>query len=200
MNNPPDTEAEMPNTPVQPLDATASDAPIETAAPAFTEAVERTVGQRLAEAERRWQSKKDREIHRERLRLRQESSGGDELDPETLDWLATADPGEIGAWLKREMTGVAHPVGPDPDAAGEVSDEFVAADAPTANPTGPNAPEIQAVSRERLALERAQEPSPDLSPSMPAPADAFQEIESRFARGEIGLADYEAARRRRGLD
>ena len=195
-----DTEAEMPNDPPQQPDTTASDAPIDTAAPAFTAAVERAVGQRLAEAERRWQSKKDHEIHRERLRIRQESSSEDDLGPEVLDWLATADANEVGAWLKREMTGVAHPAGSEPDTAGDVSDEFVAADAQTTGPAGPSAPEIQAAARERLALERAQEPSPDLSPSLSAPADAFHEIEARFARGEIGLADYEATRRRRGLD
>ena len=47
---------------------------------------------------------------------------------------------------------------------------------------------------------RAAEPSPDLAPSMAAPVDAFQSIEARFARGEIGLDVYEAARKRRGLD
>jgi hypothetical protein len=200
MNDRSDTEVDMPDEPSQQPDATAPDAATDTAAPAFTAAVERAVGQRLAEAERRWQSKKDREIHRERLRLRQESSSEDDLGPEVLDWLATADANEIGAWLKREMTGVAHPAGSEPDAAGDASDEFVAADAHTSGPAGPSTPEIQAAARERLALARAEEPSPDLSPSLSGPADAFHEIEARFARGEIGLADYESARRRRGLD
>ena len=59
--------------------------------------------------------------------------------------------------------------------------------------------EDEARARERLAERRSQDPSPDLFPSRGAPADAFQQIEAGFARGEVDLDTYETARRRRGL-
>ena len=59
--------------------------------------------------------------------------------------------------------------------------------------------EREAEARERLAERRSQDPSPDLFPSRGAPADAFQQIEAGFARGEVDLETYETARRRRGL-
>ena len=60
--------------------------------------------------------------------------------------------------------------------------------------------EHEAQARERLAERRSQDPAPDLFPSRGAPADAFQQIEAGFARGEIDLDTYETARRRRGLN
>ena len=59
--------------------------------------------------------------------------------------------------------------------------------------------ERRADAQERLAERRSLDPSPDLFPSRGAPADAFQQIESGFARGEVDLETYEIARRRRGL-
>lgn len=59
--------------------------------------------------------------------------------------------------------------------------------------------EREAAARERLAERRTRDPSPDLFPSRGAPADAFQQIEAGFARGEVDLGTYETARRRRGL-
>ena len=73
-------------------------------------------------------------------------------------------------------------------------------DAETAEHASP-APDVEreAEARERLAERRSQDPSPDLFPSRGAPADAFQQIEAGFARGEVDLETYETARRRRGL-
>ena len=73
-------------------------------------------------------------------------------------------------------------------------------DAETAERASP-APDVEreAEARERLAERRSQDPSPDLFPSRGAPADAFQQIEAGFARGEVDLDTYETARRRRGL-
>ena len=59
--------------------------------------------------------------------------------------------------------------------------------------------EREAEARERLAEQRSLDPAPDLFPSRGAPADAFQQIEAGFARGEVDLETYETARRRRGL-
>ena len=59
--------------------------------------------------------------------------------------------------------------------------------------------EREAEAQERLAEQRSLDPSPDLFPSRGAPADAFQQIEAGFARGEVNLETYEIARRRRGL-
>ena len=59
--------------------------------------------------------------------------------------------------------------------------------------------EREAEARERLAERRSLDPAPDLFPSRGAPADAFQQIEAGFARGEVDLETYETARRRRGL-
>ena len=59
--------------------------------------------------------------------------------------------------------------------------------------------EREAEARDRLAERRSRDPSPDLFPSRGAPADAFQQIEAGFARGDVDLESYEAARRRRGL-
>ena len=73
-------------------------------------------------------------------------------------------------------------------------------DAETAERASP-APDVEreAEARERLAERRSQDPTPDLFPSRGAPADAFQQIEAGFARGEVDLETYETARRRRGL-
>lgn len=74
------------------------------------------------------------------------------------------------------------------------------ADAGRAEDTPPASDvEREAEARERLAERRSLDPSPDLFPSRGAPADAFQQIESGFARGEVDLETYETARRRRGL-
>lgn len=59
--------------------------------------------------------------------------------------------------------------------------------------------EREAEARELLAERRSLDPSPDRFPSRGAPADAFQQIEAGFARGEVDLETYETARRRRGL-
>ena len=41
---------------------------------------------------------------------------------------------------------------------------------------------------------------PEKAPALSVfPADAFQQIEAGFARGEVDLETYETARRRRGL-
>lgn len=76
----------------------------------------------------------------------------------------------------------------EPDDTGETETASPAAD-----------PEREAEARERLAEQRSLDPSPDLFPSRGAPADAFQQIEAGFARGEVDLETYETARRRRGL-
>ncbi|MCY4113852.1 MAG: hypothetical protein OXG33_07940 [Chloroflexi bacterium] len=153
----------------------------------FEAAVDREVAARVDAIERRWQSKKDREVHRERLRSQ---TGAAATDDEVTAWVADADPAEVGRWLKDKLA--PSPADPQPATAdASESDEYVEgpADAPS-----------QAAARQQLAEARAAEPSPDLAPSMAAPVDAFQSIEARFARGEIGLEVYEAARKRRGLD
>lgn len=151
----------------------------------FEAAVDREVAARVEAIERRWQSKKDREVHRERLRSQTAAAASDE---EITAWVADADPADVGRWLKDKL---AAPADSPPDPHASQGDEYVEgpADAPS-----------QAAARQRLAEARATEPSPDLAPSMAAPVDAFQSIEARFARGEIGLDVYEAARKRRGLD
>ena len=152
----------------------------------FEAAVDREVAARVDAIERRWQSKKDREVHRERLRS-QTAAGA--VDDEISAWVADADPADVGRWLKDKLA--PPPADSPPEADAPQGDEYVEgpADAPS-----------QAAARQQLAEARAAEPSPDLAPSMAAPVDAFQSIEARFARGEIGLDVYEAARRRRGLD
>ena len=155
--------------------------------PDFEAAVDREVAARLDEVERRWQSKKDREVHRERLRSQ---TGGAALNDEVTAWVGDADPADVGRWLKGKLA--ASPDDPTPAVADDLAtDEYV---------QGPADAEAQAAARQQLAAARAAEPSPDLAPAMAAPVDAFQSIEARFARGEIGLDAYEAARRRRGLD
>ena len=168
--------------------------------PEFRAAVDHEVSARLQELERRWQSKKDREIHRERRRWQGQPEA--ELDPKLVAWVESADPAELGRWLKQELAVPSErgaPASPSPQPA-EFADEFVAAaeDVETAHEL--DAAGAQAAARERLVADRAGEPSPDLTPGFSEPLDAFREIEARFARGEIGLTDYEAARRRRGLD
>lgn len=151
----------------------------------FEAAVDREVAARVGAIERRWQSKKDREVHRERLRSQTSAAA---LDDDVTAWVADADPADVGRWLKDKLAGSPS----DPPAADAAQgEEYVEgpADAPS-----------QAAARQQLAEARATEPSPDLAPSMAAPVDAFQSIEARFARGEIGLDVYEAARKRRGLD
>ena len=153
----------------------------------FEAAVDREVAARLDEVERRWQSKKDREVHRERLRSQPATAPADD---ELAAWVADAEPADVGRWLKGKLA--ASPDDPAPAVADDLpTDEYV---------QGPADAEAQAAARQQLAEARAAEPSPDLAPAMAAPLDAFQSIEARFARGEIGLDAYEAARRRRGLD
>ncbi|MCY3911740.1 MAG: hypothetical protein OXG43_00635 [Chloroflexi bacterium] len=169
----------------EPVAAVAQE-PVEETPQDFEAAVDREVAARVDAIERRWQSKKDREVHRERLRSQTAAAASDE---EITAWVADADPAEVGRWLKDKLAAPPADSPPDPDAS--QGDEYVAgpADAPS-----------QAAARQQLAEARAAEPSPDLAPSMAAPVDAFQSIEARFARGEIGLDVYEAARKRRGLD
>lgn len=151
----------------------------------FEAAVDREVAARVGAIERRWQSKKDREVHRERLRSQMDAAA---LDDDVTAWVADAEPADVGRWLKDKLAASADD---PPPADASPGDEYVEgpADAPS-----------QAAARQQLAEARASEPSPDLAPSMAAPVDAFQSIEARFARGEIGLEVYEAARKRRGLD
>ena len=154
---------------------------------AFEAAVDREVAARVEAIERRWQSKKDREVHRERVRSRTAAAA---LDDEITAWVVDADPADVGRWLKDKLAG--SPDDPPPAADdSSATDEYV---------EGPADAQAQAAARQQLAEARAAEPSPDLAPTMAAPVDAFQAIEARFARGEIGLDVYEAARKRRGLD
>lgn len=152
----------------------------------FEAAVDREVAARVDAIERRWQSKKDREVHRERLRSQTAAAARDD---EITSWVADADPADVGRWLKDKLA--SPPADSPPEADAAQGEEYVEgpADAPS-----------QAAARQQLAEARAAEPSPDLAPTMAAPVDAFQSIEARFARGEIGLDAYEAARKRRGLD
>ena len=159
--------------------------PVEETPEDFETAVDREVAARVEAIERRWQSKKDREVHRERLRSQ---TAGADMDDEITAWVADADPADVGRWLKDKL---ASPADPPPPADASQGDEYV---------EGPADAPAQAAARQQLAEARAAEPSPDLAPSMAAPVDAFQSIEARFARGEIGLDVYEAARKRRGLD
>ena len=197
----------------------------------FQAALEVEVARRIDAVERRWQSRKDRELHRARRRW--ESEAGQDIDPELLAWIADADPREIGQWLKTGLTDQ-EPASPEPEAArtsqpeapaasddspasqpveaGTQSPRSDAGDAPASTPVGHETdgqtaeqaspvPDVEreAEARERLAERRSQDPSPDLFPSRGAPADAFQQIEAGFARGEVDLETYETARRRRGL-
>ena len=152
------------------------------APPDFEVAVDREVAARVDAIERRWQSKKDREVHRERLRSQTATAT---LDDEVSAWVEEADPADVGRWLKDKLG--ASPDDPPPATTDAASpDEYV---------EGPADAQAQAAARQQLAEARAAEPSPDLAPSMAAPVDAFESIEARFARGEIGLDAYEAARR-----
>ncbi len=214
----------------------------ETDGGAFQAAVDAEVARRVDAVERRWQSRKDREMHRARQRWEAETPPAAGADLGTL--LADADPRAIGqllvagimAGLRQSAEGSATPDAAPAaetvdapaaparqDAAGRAAapDNAAPPDVPArptaaapdnaappdspARPAAPAAPaereaaDQEADSRERLADRRAQEPSPDLLPSLPPPADAFHDIESRFARGELDLEAYEAARRRRGL-
>ena len=231
----------------------------------FQTALETEVARRIEAVERRWQSRKDRELNRARRRW--ESEAGQAIDPDLLAWIAQADPRDVGQWLKSGLTEgqpaaqdaasgrTAEPPTPDaapdgqsaPDApqptgsaetgqpgaepgpAAESGDpatptpgsdgaaaKSAAADAaataaaglpndapadagePGAEPPPPDL-EREAQARERLAERRSRDPAPDLFPSRGAPADAFQQIEAGFARGEVDLDTYETARRRRGL-
>ena len=152
----------------------------------FEAAVDREVAARVDAIERRWQSKKDREVHRERLRSQTDAAA---MDDEITAWVVDADPADVGRWLKDKLAAPSADSPPEDDAS--QGDEYVA---------GPADALSQAEARQQLAEARATEPSPDLAPSMAGPVDAFQSIEARFARGEIGLDVYEAARKRRGLD
>ncbi len=175
----------MTDQPAESTAATVQEA-IEDTPPDFEAAVDREVAARVGAIERRWQSKKDREVHRERLRSQTAAAS---LDDDVTAWVADADPDEVGRWLKDKLAESAGDAPAPADSA--QGDEYV--DGPADAPS-------QAAARQQLAEARAAEPSPDLAPAMAAPADAFQSIEARFARGEIGLDAYEAARKRRGLD
>lgn len=200
----------------------------------FQAALEAEVARRIDAAERRWQSRKDRELNRARRRW--ESEAGQAIDPELLAWIAEADPREVGQWLKTGLTsGQASnepngPAGREPESNPEAASQPASEASPAASgadaegselesagasdaaqddgqgdaETVEDAPppvdlEREAEARERLAERRTREPSPDLFPSRGAPADAFQQIEAGFARGEVDLETYETARRRRGL-
>lgn len=184
----------------------------------YQAALEAEVARRIDAVERRWQSRKDRELNRARRRW--ESEAGQSIDPGLLAWIAEADPQEVGQWLKTGLTEGLAPNQPDrpatrrPESSDEAADrsasEELASGAETQHDdqddAGPveDAPpavdlEREAEAHERLAERRSQDPSPDLFPSRGAPADAFQQIEAGFARGEVDLETYETARRRRGL-
>ncbi len=196
----------------------------------FQAALEAEVARRIEAVERRWQSRKDRELNRARRRW--ESEAGQAIDPELLAWIAQADPHEVGDWLKAGLTTGQASEAPELDAASnETSDAAAESDEETENSqpisedagsdavaeevgdeadepddageteAASPAPDLEreAEARERLAEQRTLDPSPDLFPSRGAPADAFQQIEAGFARGEVDLETYETARRRRGL-
>ena len=61
-------------------------------------ALEAEVARRVQAVERRWQSRKDRELNRARRRW--ESEAGQAIDPDLLAWIAQADPHDVGQWLK----------------------------------------------------------------------------------------------------
>ncbi|MYD95656.1 MAG: hypothetical protein F4Y02_18680 [Chloroflexi bacterium] len=206
----------------------------------FQTALEAEVARRIGAVERRWQSRKDRELNRARRRW--ESEAGQAIDPELLAWIGQADPREVGDWLKAGLT--AGEAAEAPVSSGAQESRAVAAASKATSDTapgsgeeahdvsqpqpvdtgpevvaetareqedGPNdagateaaspAPDLEreAEARERLAERRSLDPSPDLFPSRGAPADAFQQIEAGFARGEVDLETYEIARRRHGL-
>ncbi len=202
----------------------------------FQAALEAEVAKRIDAVERRWQSRKDRELNRARRRW--ESAASQAIDPELLTWIAQADPRDVGQWLKAGLSADDSSLSdstsdqtpkPTESSASEVAASPPAteateqADQANANPSAdtdtadqPNESrseseppadqqpaadlEDEARARERLAERRSQDPAPDLFPSRGAPADAFQQIEASFARGEIDLDTYETARRRRGLN
>ncbi|MDE2904043.1 MAG: hypothetical protein OXP73_13585 [Chloroflexota bacterium] len=181
----------------------------------FQAALEAEVARRIDAVERRWQSRKDRELNRARRRW--ESEAGQSIDPELLAWIAEADPQAVGQWLKTGLTeGLApnqadtrRPESSDETAGQPASDEPASGaetqhdDQDDAEPVEAAPPPVdlerEAEAQDRLAERRRQDPSPDLFPSRGAPADAFQQIEAGFARGEVDLETYETARRRRGL-
>ena len=236
-------DSEAPATPSQSIDGTAGP---DTATAAeqpdgadvrgdFQAALEAEVARRIEAVERRWQSRKDRELNRARRRW--ESETGRAIDPELLVWIAQADPQEVGQWLKAGLTPGHAPAAPAPSAApegqaaaasqdvsgaaaesgetGEGDSQPRSADARLEAATEPSGEpgdaqgtddsssepdlEREAKVREHLAERRSLDPSPDLFPSRGAPADAFQQIEAAFARGEVDLETYEMARRRHGL-
>ena len=185
----------------------------------FQAALEAEVARRIDAVERRWQSRKDRELNRARRRW--ESEAGRPIDPELLAWIAEADPQEVGQWLKTGLTEGLAPNQPDgpasrrPESSGEAADQTASEepasgaeaqhdDQDDAAPVEDAAPAVdlerEAEAQEQQAERRSQDPSPDLFPSRGAPADAFQQIEAGFARGEVDLETYETARRRRRAD
>lgn len=212
--------------PSQSIDGTVEPAAATAAAPsdgadskdAFQAALEAEVARRIDAVERRWQSRKDRELNRARRRW--ESEAGQAIDPELLAWIAEADPQKVGQWLKTGLSDGLAPNQPEPPATRppESSNEAAEQPAPEEPASGAEVPhdaqddaapvedapsvadpEREAEAQERLSERRSQDPSPDLFPSRGAPADAFQQVEAGFARGEVDLETYETARRRRGL-
>ena len=210
----------------------------------FQAALEAEVARRIEAAERRWQSRKDRELNRARRRW--ESEAGSTIDPELLAWISETDPHQVGQWLKAGLaagrpdaeSGPPKEVPPESTSGssrdatarseapeGSSGDDVLPDEAPetpaaesgdardstdtgtAAAPDGsdrdaetpPPAAELEAAARDRLAERRSRDPAPDLFPSRGAPADAFNQIEAGFARGEVDLETYEVARRRRGL-
>lgn len=123
------------------------------------------------------------ESQAESAALKETSDGAGESGEAAED----SQPGPVDAGSEA-VTEAAREPEDGPDDAGMTGDAPAAAD-----------PEREAEARERLAERRSLDPSPDLFPSRGAPADAFQQIEAGFARGEVDLETYETARRRRGL-
>ena len=68
----------------------------------FQAALEAEVARRIDAVERRWQSRKDRELNRARRRWETEASQA--IDPELLTWIAQADSRDVGQWLKAGLS------------------------------------------------------------------------------------------------
>lgn len=112
----------------------------------FQAALQAEVAKRIDAVERRWQSRKDRELNRARRRW--ESEAGQAIDPELLTWIAQADPREVGQWLKAGLTEGQAPEQSASNAQPESQPAPDAAEAPDTaaakDQSQPDAPRLQA--------------------------------------------------------
>lgn len=145
---------------------------------AFQAALDAEVARRIEPVERRWQSRKDRELNRARRRW--ESEAGQAIDPELLAWIAQADPREVGDWLKAGLTAGQASEAPVLDGASkEASDAAAESDEKTED-SQPQAADAGSDAVAEEAGDQADEPGDagETEAASPAP-DPEREAEAR---------------------